>query len=409
MDAELTIEYVAVDTVAPNPRHPRDIDPDSLDRLERVVRDQGFALPILARTADRIIIDGHFRLVVARRIGLPVIPVIFLDITGPAASALGVAINRIHGAFDDTLLGRLLLDLQADFGADLPELGIPPDEFDRLLRQLIVAEKRTQIEAFDLDAALAESTREPRAKLGDLWRLGKHSLLCGDATTLADFERLLDGSPADMAITDPPYNVDLGASAASPKGRRRKIANDALPPAAWEGFVQGFASNLLASVDGAIYVFMSGREWPTLSRIMAESGAHWSDTIVWKKDRFTIGLSDYQRGYEPIWYGWREGASHHWIGARDQSDVWDIARPGASPLHPATKPLAVLERAIENSSLIGGRILDPFLGSGSTIIAAERTGRIGLGIELEPLYVDIAIRRWERFTGATAVLAEARS
>jgi DNA modification methylase len=409
MDRSLIVEYVPVDSVVLDPRHPKVMDPAEFGRLRHSIRDHGFTVPILARVEDRTTIDGYFRLLAARHLGLEVVPVILLDLSAARASALGIAINRIHGTFDEDLLGRLLVSLTSDLGTDLPELGIAPDEFDRLVRRLMVAEKRDRIETFDLDSAFAEQTREPRAKRGDLWRLGDHHLLCGDATDSEDVARLLGGTPADMAITDPPYNVDLGASAPKSKARRKKIANDAHPPEAWEAFVRAFALNIVELVDGAIYIFMSCREWPTLSKVMAESGAHWSDTIIWKKDRFTVGLSDYQRGYEPIWYGWREGASHHWIGARDQSDVWDIARPGASPLHPATKPLAVLERAIENSSLIGGRVLDPFLGSGSTIIAAERTGRIGLGIELEPLYVDIAIRRWERFTGATAVLAEARS
>ena len=148
---------------------------------------------------------------------------------------------------------------------------------------------------------------------------------------------------------------------------------------------------------------MSCKEWPTLSSILAEAGGHWSTTIIWSKDRFVLGRADYQRQYEPLWYGWREGAQHFWRGDRDQGDVWKIDRPSASDLHATMKPLALVERAIENSSRTGDVVLDLFLGSGSTVIAAERTGRICFGLELEPRYVDVAVMRWEAFSGQKAV------
>ena len=167
--------------------------------------------------------------------------------------------------------------------------------------------------------------------------------------------------------------------------------------------MRGWARNLLAAVDGALYVCMSSKELPLVSRVLAEEGGHWSDTIIWAKDRFVLGRADYQRAYEPIWYGWREGAEHHWCGDRDQGDVWNIDRPSESPLHPTMKPLALVERAIANSSRDGDLVLDLFLGSGTTLIAAERTGRVCAGIELDPVYVDVAVARWERFSGQIAV------
>jgi DNA modification methylase len=139
---------------------------------------------------------------------------------------------------------------------------------------------------------------------------------------------------------------------------------------------------------------MSTREWPLVTRVLEELGGHWSDTIIWAKDRFVLGRADYQRQYEPIWYGWREGASHHWCGDRDQGDVWTIPRPA--------EPLALVERAIENSSRPGDRVLDLFLGSGTTVVAAERTGRVCYGMELDPHYCRIVIARWETFTGLKA-------
>ena len=230
---------------------------------------------------------------------------------------------------------------------DLSLSGFGEDEILELLRGLDAREKRERAEDFDLDSALEEATSEPRVKPGDLWHLGDHRLLCGDATNPEDIERLLGGSRAAMAFTDPPYNVCLGDHGGRQRGaRRRRIANDSMDPISWEIFVRAWAQNLLACVDGAIYVCMSSREQPLVWRVLAEEGAHWSDTIIWHKDRFVPGRADYQRSYEPIWYGWREGSSHYWCGDRDQDDVWAIDRPADAPLHPTMKPLALMERGV---------------------------------------------------------------
>jgi hypothetical protein len=174
---------------------------------------------------------------------------------------------------------------------------------------------------------------------------GAITACCG--VTSRDVERLLGGRRAAMAFTDPPYNVDLGRHGGQQRtSRRRLIANDALEPDAWEAFVRSWGRNLLAATDGAVYCAMSSKELPLVSRVLAEEGGHWSDTIIWAKDRFVLGRADYQRAYEPIWYGWREGATRHWCGDRDQGDVWSIARPAEAPLHPVMKPLALMERAI---------------------------------------------------------------
>jgi DNA modification methylase len=259
------------------------------------------------------------------------------------------------------------------------------------------------VESFDLEAALEAARAAPRAKLGEVWALGDHRLLCGDATDAAALARLLDGRRAGMAFTDPPYNVSLGDHGGQQRGqRKRRIQNDALPPQQWEAFCRGWARNLLAHTDGALYVCMSTKEWPLVSRILGEEGGHWSDTIIWAKDRFVLGRADYQRSYEPIWYGWREGVKRHWCGDRDQGDVWKVARPSDNEAHPTMKPLALVERAIENSSREGDLVLDLFLGSGSTLIASERTGRVCYGVEIDPHYCSVVLARWEAFTGGTA-------
>jgi DNA modification methylase len=237
-----------------------------------------------------------------------------------------------------------------------------------------------------------------------LWALGDHRLSIGDATDAGAVSRLLGEIRPAMCFTDPPYNVALGDHGGQQRGsKKRRIQNDAMPPEQWDAFIHGWARNLVASVDGAIYCCMSTKEWASVSQALAEAGGHWSDTIVWRKDRFVMGRADYQRQYEPIWFGWREGAKHHWCGDRDQGDVWEIARPSESDAHPTMKPLALVERALNNSSKPGDVILDLFLGSGTTLIAAERTGRVCYGIELDPHYGSVVLARWESFSGKEAV------
>jgi DNA modification methylase len=399
----LAVEEVSIDLLRPDPANPRWIGQEELDSLERSIRRFGFVAPILARREDRTVIGGHQRLVAARRLGLATVPVTYLDLSIEQARLLNLALNKISGSWDEQLLARLLADLQASPDIDLSLSGFDEDEVRDLLRSLETREKAERPESFDLDAALEEATRAPRTKPGELWALGEHRLLCGDSTKPEDVERVLVGRQAAMAFTDPPYNVSLGDHGGQQRGsRKRRIANDSMDPIAWETFVRAWARTLLAFVDGALYVCMSSKELGLVSRVLAEEGGHWSDTLIWAKDRFVLGRADYQRSYEPIWYGWREGASHHWCGDRDQGDVWEIARPSDAPLHPTMKPLPLMERAIANSSTAGDLVLDAFLGSGSTLVACERTGRICAGIELDPVYADVVLARFERFSGSVA-------
>lgn len=397
----LVVEQVSIDLLRPDPANPRWIAQEELDSLERSIRQFGLVAPVLARKEDGTVIGGHQRLVAARRLGLTTVPVTYLDLSIEQARLLSLALNKISGSWDEQLLARLLADLQTS--VDLTLSGFAEDEVGNLLRSLETREKKERVEDFDLDSALEDAAREPRSKPGDLWALGEHRLLCGDATKPEDAARLLGGVQASMAFTDPPYNVSLGDHGGQQRGsRRRRIANDSMDPIAWEMFVRAWSRTLLTSVDGALYVCMSSKEMPLVSRVLAEEAGHWSDTIIWRKDRFVLGRADYQRAYEPIWFGWREGASHHWCGDRDQDDVWEISRPSDAPLHPTMKPLALMQRAIANSSKPGDLVLDLFAGSGSTLIACERTGRRCAALELDPRYADVVLARWERFSGQTA-------
>ena len=401
--ATVQIENVDIESLRPDPANPRRISQGELEALTRSIREFGFVQPVLVRKADNVVIGGHQRLLAARRLGWKTVPVIFLDLSVEQSHLLNLALNRISGDWDQELLARMLGELMPVQDIDLSLSGFSEEELGKLLKSLDVREKRERVETFDLDAALEAAQAAHVAQRGDSWRLGDHRLLCGDATDVGDVSRLLGEKKASMAFTDPPYNVSLGDHGGQQRGsRRRRIANDALSPKAWEAFVRAWAQSLLQHVDGALYVCMSTKEWPLVSRVLEELGGHWSDTIIWAKDRFVLGRADYQRQYEPIWYGWREGAPHHWCGDRDQGDVWNIPRPADSELHPTMKPLELVETAIGNSSKPGDALLDLFLGSGTTIIAAERTGRICYAMELEPAYVDVAVRRWEAFTGERA-------
>ncbi len=399
----LKIEYVSFDKLHPDPTNPNRESDAVLEALTRSIQNSGLVQPILALT-DGTIIAGHHRFLAARKAGLDEVPVIFLDLSIEQARLLNVGLNRIHGEFDQELLGRLLADLSSVPDIDPTLSGFDDNEIQQILKSLDDREKRDRPESFDLDAALEHET-PGRVTMGDVWQLGDHRLMCGDATEPAHVAALLGETKANMAFTDPPYNVALGDHGGRQKGqRRRRLTNDSLPPAEWEAFVRTWASALIAHVDGAIYVCMSSKELPLVSSVLAEEGAHWSDTIIWEKDRFVLGRADFQRQYEPIWYGWREGAKRHWCGDRDQGDVWRIDRPSDSDLHPTMKPLRLIERAIENSSKAGDVVLDLFLGSGSTVIASERTGRACYGMEIDPRYCAVAIRRWESFAGQKAEL-----
>jgi DNA modification methylase len=400
----ILIEHLSPDELRPDPANPRRISDAELEALTRSIREFGFIDPVIARREDKTVIGGHQRLLAARRLGMKTVPVVLVDLSVEQARVLNLALNRISGAWDQELLARLLADLQPVDGVDLTLTGFAEDEVAKLLKSLDSRDRRERTETFDLGQAIDEAGKAPaRTEPGDLWLLGEHRLLCGDSTDPTAVARLVAGQTAVMAFTDPPYNVDYGDHGGKQRGaRKRKIANDAMPPEQWETFCRGWARNLVEHVGGALYVCMSTKEWPIVSGVLEEAGAHWSDTIIWAKDRFTLGRADYQRQYEPIWYGWREGAKRHWRGDRDQGDVWRIARPSVSDLHPTTKPLELAERAIENSSQPGDSVLDLFLGSGTTLIASERTSRLCRAVELDPRYVDVAVMRWEAFTGQQA-------
>ena len=253
----------------------------------------------------------------------------------------------------------------------------------------------------DLDEA-PEPPAEPVSRPGDLWICGEHRVLCGDATVLADVEKVLGGELADMTFCDPPYGVNYANSAKDKlRGKNRPILNDNLGED-FGALLYDACVNILTFTKGAVYICMSSSELDRLQKAFREAGGKWSTFVIWAKNTFTLGRSDYQRQYEPILYGWKDGTDHYWCGARDQGDVWFFDKPHMNDLHPTMKPVALVERAIRNSSKSRDIVLDPFGGSGTTLIAAEHAGRRARLIELDPRYADVIVQRWQTATGGSA-------
>ena len=292
-----------------------------------------------------------------------------------------------------------LQDLEVN-GFDLDLVGFSAEELEAIL----AGDEQTTEGQTDEDA-VPETPETAVTVLGDVWVLGDHRLLCGDATQMEAVEKVLDGGLADMVFCDPPYGVNYGASMKDRlRGKtHRKIANDDLGEG-FGPFLYDACVNMLAVTKGAIYICMSSSELHTLHQAFTKAGGHWSTFVIWAKNTFTMGRSDYQRQYEPILYGWKEGTDHFWCGARDQGDVWFIKKPHVNDLHPTMKPVELVERAVRNSSKGRDTVFDPFGGSGTTMIACEKTGRQARLIELEPRYCDVIIRRYQEFSGKEVTL-----
>ena len=227
----------------------------------------------------------------------------------------------------------------------------------------------------------------------------KHRVLCGDSTRPEDICTLMDGRKATMVFTDPPWNVAIGLDS-NPRHRQREgLQNDSLQPDQFEALLDQFAVAMRSHIVGDVYCVMGASNWPTLDAALRKNGYHWSATIIWVKDMFVLGRSKYHRRYEPLWYGWHGQARSSFCDRRDLDDVWEIPRPRTSEEHPTMKPVELAIRAIRYSSKVGENVLDLFGGSGSTLIAAEQAGRNAFLMEIDPLYCDVIVQRWEQFTG----------
>jgi DNA modification methylase len=395
---DLVIAWRPLGELIPYARNPRTHTDAQVAQIAASIREFGWTNPILVDGANGII-AGHGRVLAARKLSLDRVPVIELAHMSEAQKrAYVLADNQLalNAGWDEALLRLELADL-SELRFDLGLLGFGEGELERLL----AGDGRTGLTEDDEAPALPE---EALTRPGDLWVLGEHRLLCGDATVLAHIERVLDGRLADMTFTDPPYNVDYGNSAKDKlRGNKRKILNDDLGTG-FEAFLHDACVNILSVTKGAVYVCMSSSELHTLQRAFVSAGGKWSTFVIWAKHTFTLGRSDYQRQYEPILYGWPQGHDRHWCGARDQGDLWHYDKPARNDLHPTMKPVALVERAIRNSSKSRDIVLDAFGGSGSTLIACAKAGRHGRLVELDPRYCDVIVQRWQAWAGDVATL-----
>ena len=392
------IERWPTEKLVPYARNARTHSEEQVAQIAASIVEFGFTNPILAGS-DGVIVAGHGRLAAAQKLGLDTVPVVVLDhLTPTQRRALIIADNRIaeNAGWDDAMLRIELQSLQED-GFNLDITGFDVDALAE-----IMAGEETTVDGNTDDDAVPEVLATPISRPGDVWEMGKHRLVCGDATDPKSYELLMADAKADMVFTDPPYNVDYANSAKDKmRGKDRPILNDNLGDGFYD-FLLAALTPMLERCAGATYIAMSSSELDTLQQAFRAAGGKWSTFIIWAKNTFTLGRADYQRQYEPILYGWPEGQNRHWCGDRDQGDVWNIKKPQKNDLHPTMKPVELVERAIRNSSRPGDIVLDPFGGSGTTLIAAEKTGRIGWLIELDPKYVDVIVRRWQDWSGQEA-------
>jgi DNA modification methylase len=393
------IERWPTNKLVPYARNARTHSEDQVAQIAASIVEFGFTNPILAGS-DGVIVAGHGRLAAAQKLGLDSVPVVVLDhLTPTQRRALIIADNRIaeNAGWDDTMLRIELQSLQED-GFNLDITG-----FDHDALAEIMAGEETTVDGNTDEDAVPELSETPISRPGDVWILGEHRLVCGDATQPASYEQLLAGQRVQMIWSDLPYNVNYANSAKDKlRGKHRPILNDNLGEGFYD-FVFDALSLMLPHCDGAVYIAMSSSELDTLQAAFRAAGGKWSTFIIWAKHTFTLGRADYQRQYEPILYGWPEGSSRHWCGDRDQGDVWNIKKPARNDLHPTMKPVELMERSIRNSSRPGDVVLDCFGGSGSTLIAAEKAGRRCFMMELDPKYCDVIVRRWQEFSGGKAI------
>jgi DNA modification methylase len=392
------IQQWPVAKLIPYARNARTHSEEQVAQIAASIAEFGFTNPILTG-ADGVIVAGHGRLAAAQKLGMVMVPVVVLEHLSPTQRrALVIADNRIaeNAGWDESMLRVEMEALQLD-DFDMSLTGFDADA----LAELMTGGGGDDSGNTD-DDDVPEVLETAISRTGDVWLLGPHRLLCGDSTLEESYAQLLQGEEVDMVFTDPPYNVNYANTAKDKmRGINRAILNDNLGDGFYD-FLLAALTPTVANCKGAIYVAMSSSELDVLQSAFREAGGKWSTFVIWAKNTFTMGRSDYQRQYEPILYGWPEGGKHHWCGDRNQSDVWQIKKPHKNDLHPTMKPVELVERAIRNSSRPGNSVMDPFGGSGTTLIAAEKTGRIARLIELDPKYVDVIVRRWQDWTGKQA-------
>ncbi len=402
----MRVEKIPVETINPAPYNPRlDLKPGDpeYEKIRRSIEEFGFVEPLVWNERTGNLVGGHQRLKILLEKGAAEVECVVVDLPLEREKVLNIALNKVQGGWDEKKLADLLGELQGipDFDVTLTGFDLP--EVSELLDRVLAPEPE---EDFDVEKELG-SIEEPITKAGELIELGPHRLLCGDSAKLEDVQRLMDGKKAHLLFTDPPYNVDYYGGdrpvpeKAFPKQSRnwRRIYQDNLSQEEYEEWLGQILKNVDSVLaDGApVYIWNGHRQFGPMHFLLTRIGYKVSTVITWAKPNFAIGYADYNQQTEFCLYGWREGkGAHKWYGPTNETTLWQVRRDPASQYqHPTQKALELAMRAIRNSSRRGDIVLDAFLGSGTTLIAAEKLGRVCYGIEIDERYCDVARRRYQ--------------
>ena len=388
---KMEFKKLQIDDLIPasyNPRKKLKPGDSEFEKIKNSITEFGYVDPVIVNK-DLTVIGGHQRITVLKELGYTEIDCVVIDIDKTKEKALNVALNKISGEWNKELLADLIKDLQS-LDYDLGFTGFDPPEIDQLFNE--VHDKEIREDDFDVDKELVEP---PISKRGDVWHLGRHRLICGDSTDPEVYRALMNGQKANLVVTDPPYNVNYSAQAGS-------IKNDNLKDEEFYSFLLKAFSNMSESMekDASIYVFHADTEGYNFRKAFKDAGFYLSGVCIWAKQSLVLGRSPYQWKHEPVLFGWRKDGKHNWYTDRKQSTIWNFDRPSKNELHPTMKPVALCAYPIQNSSMSNCIVLDPFGGSGSTLIACEQTNRICHTIEIDEKYTDVIVKRYIEQVGS---------
>ena len=379
-----------------NPR--KDLKPGDAEyeKLKRSIEQFGYVEPVIWNQTTGRVVGGHQRLKVLMDMGMTEVDCVVVAMDEEKEKALNIALNKISGDWDKDKLALLIADLQgADFDVSLT--GFEPAEIDALFKDTL--KDGVKDDDFDVGAELAQPTM---TKPGDIWTLGRHRLICGDSTKAETYDLLMGSTKANLVITDPPYNVNYEGSAG-------KIKNDNMADEAFYNFLLDAYTQMHSAMadDASIYVFHADTEGLNFRRAFADAGFYLSGCCIWKKQSLVLGRSPYQWQHEPCLYGWKKNGKHQWYTGRKETTIWESDKPKKNSDHPTMKPIPLLAYPIMNSSMSNSVVLDPFGGSGSTLIACEQTDRICYTVELDEKFCDVIVKRYiEQVGGADGVTVQ---
>jgi len=402
----MKIKKISIEDINPAPYNPRiDLKPGdpAYEKLKRSIKEFGYIDPIVWNFRTGNLVGGHLRMRVLAEQDVKEVEVSVVNLSLEKEKALNIALNKISGDWDDVKLATLLDELEQLPDFDIGLTGFDPPEISSLFDRYLSVNGEDD---FDVEKE-AEKITEPVTCRGDIIELGKHRILCGDSVDLEDLKKLFQGKKADLVVCDPPYNVAYNDQQ-RPTGVKKKrkwdpIESDAMGQEEYEAWLKAVLSNLGKFIgQGApIYLWNGYRQFGPMHLMLNDLGFHVSCVIIWKKERFALSYSDYNQQSEFCLYGWKKGnGAHNWYGPTNETTVWEVSRDNINTLvHPTQKPVALSQRAIKNSSKKDDIVLDLFLGSGSTLIGAESMGRRCFGVEIDPKYCDVIIRRYIAYVG----------